>query len=164
MFGLTRWSPFGSAFELHREIDDLFSRFFDEAAGRPRAADGDALAWVPAMETYTREGTLGVRVALPGVDPKDIEVSVTDDVLTIKGQRKVEKERKDGGYFRRELAYGSFLRTLGLPDGVDASKVQAKYSNGMLEVTMPTPLSVAPKRIDIQVEGGQDQPKEIKAA
>ena len=164
MFGLTRWTPFGSAFRLHREIDDLFSRFLGEAGDPPRGVGESERAWLPAIETYTREGTLGVRVALPGVDPKDVEVSVTDNLLTIKGERKLENETKDGSYFQRELAYGAFQRTLILPDGVDVGKVQAKYSNGMLELTMPAPLSVAPKRVDIQVEAGQGQPKAIKAA
>ena len=164
MFGLTRWAPFGSAFRLHREIDDLFGRFLGEAGDQPRGVGESERAWLPAIETYTREGTLGVRVALPGVDPKDVEVSVTDNLLTIKGERKLENETKDGNYFQRELAYGAFQRTLTVPEGVDVSRVQAKYSNGMLEVTMPAPLSVAPKRVDIQVEAGQGQPKAIKAA
>jgi HSP20 family protein len=164
MFGLTRWAPFGSAFRLHREIDDLFSRFLGEAGDEPRGVGESERAWLPAIETYSREGTMGVRVALPGVDPKDVEVSVTDNLLTIKGERKLETETKDGNYFQRELAYGAFQRTLILPDGVDVGNVQAKYSNGMLEVTMPAPLSVAPKRVDIQVEAGQGQPKAIKAA
>jgi HSP20 family protein len=158
MFGLMRWSPVGSAALLHREVDDLFNRILGDGADEYRPA------WVPAIETYTRDGQLGVRVALPGVDPKEVEVSVTDDVLTIRGERKLEKESKEGGYFRRELAYGTFQRTLGLPEGVDVSKVSAKYANGMLEVTMPTPRSAAPKRVDIQIEGGQGHPKEIKAA
>src|SRR5439155_12768851 len=98
MFGLIRWAPFDSAFRLHREIDDLFSRFLGEAGDQPRGAGESAPAWLPAIETYTREGTLGVRVALPGVDPKDVEVSVTDNFLTIKGERKLEDETRDGGY------------------------------------------------------------------
>jgi len=97
------------------------------------------------------------------VDPKDVELSVTDNVLTIKGERKAEHERKETSYFLREVNYGTFERSFALPEGVDASKVTAKYANGMLEITMPAPLAVSPKKVEIQVEG-QAAPKAIKAA
>ncbi len=164
MFALTRWSPFGTAFQLDRELDDLLSRFLDEAwpsMGREEAA---AASWLPAVESYAKDGTLHVRAALPGVDPKDVEVTITDNLLTLKGERKSRTESKDVGYFRRELAHGSFERTLTLPEGVDPGKVQARYANGMLELSMPVPRSLAPKRIEIQIESGESQPKAIKAA
>jgi HSP20 family protein len=166
MVGLTRWSPFGSVFQLHRELDDLFSRFFGQegasTAYRPEA--NQPAAWWPAIESYSQDGELHVRIALPGVDPKDVEVSVTNDTLTVRGERKARAETKDGNAYVREFAYGTFERTLALPEGVDAGRVQAKFSNGMLDVTMAAPVSVAPKKIAIQVEGAADAARAIKAA
>ena len=116
------------------------------------------------VESYAKDGQLHVRVALPGVDPKDVEVTVSDDHLTIRGERKAKTDAKDGGRYVREFAYGSFERTLALPDGIDPGKVQAKFANGMLDLTMPTPVAVVPKKVEIQIEGGADQAKAIKAA
>jgi HSP20 family protein len=163
MFELTRWAPFRSVFDLHREIDGLFSRFFGEGAAPSPGAWSEGPAWWPAVETYTRDGNLYVRVALPGVVPKDVEVAVTHDLLTIKGERKASQEVREGNYLHREFAYGAFERHVNLPDGVDAAKVQAKYTNGMLEISMPAPLSVAPRKIEVQVTGASE-PKAIKAA
>jgi HSP20 family protein len=165
MLGLTRWSPFGSVFQLHRELDDLFSRFFGQETPSATARGEQAVAWWPAMESYSRDGEFHVRLALPGVDPKDVEVSVTDSYLTIRGSRKSQvEEGGDGHYFVREFAHGAFERTIALPEGVDPGKVQAKWTNGMLEVTMPAPLAVAPKKVEIQIEGSAAQPKAIRAA
>jgi len=166
MFGLTRWTPFGSPFQLHREIDDLFNRFFGQTWGEPagQPSETPTTTWLPAMESYTHEGNLCVRVALPGVDPKDVEVSVSDNLLTIKGARRTKNEQKEGSYFVREFAYGAFERTVALPQGVDASKVNAKYTNGMLEVTMPAPVTVVPKKVEIKIEGQQSEAKAVKAA
>jgi HSP20 family protein len=164
MLGLTRWSPLGSVFQLHREVNDLFNRFFGEEStpdlARPNA---EVVTWWPAVESYTDKGDLHVRVALPGVDPKDVEVTVADDTLTIRGERKGKGESKEGGYHVRELSYGSFERSLTLPEGIDPAKVHAKFTNGMLDVTMPAPVAVAPKKVEIQIEGAE-QPKAIKAA
>ena len=142
-----------------------FSRFFGQGWSQPaQSSDTAAPAWWPAIETYTDEGTLHIRCALPGVDPKDVEVSVSDGLLTIKGVRKAQSEDRDANYLVREFAYGVFERTVSLPEGVDAGKVAAKYTNGMLEVTMPAPLAVAPKKVEIQVAGQAGERKAVKAA
>ncbi len=165
MLDLARWSPFGSVFQLHRELDDLFSRFFGHEGGPAAArADSGPATWWPAIESYTEDGELHVRVALPGVDPKDVEVTVSDTTLTIRGERKANREAKGTGSYVREFAYGTFERSLTLPEGIDAGKVQAKFSNGMLDLTMPAPLAVAPKKVEIQIEGGPGPARAIKAA
>jgi HSP20 family protein len=159
MFELTRWSPFGSLstpFQLHREIDELFGRFFGQSqAPAPQEGNGGTPSWWPAVESWASEGNLHVRVALPGVDPKDVELSVTDDVLTIKGQRKRQSDTKDGGHFLREFSYGAFERALMLPEGVDPAGVTAKYANGMLEIAIPAPVNPVPKKVEIEIEGSQ---------
>ena len=164
MFELTRRSPFGSMFQIHRELDDLLTRFLGhDAAPAPYRTEGEPVAWWPAVESYAKDGNLHVRVALPGVDPKDVEVTVSDDYLTIRGERKAKTEEKDGGRYVREFAYGSFERMLALPEGIDPGKVVAKFSNGMLDLTMPIPVAVVPKKVEIQIEGGGSQSKAIKA-
>lgn len=167
MLSLRQWTPFGSPFQLHREIDGLFERFFGPtgasgvATGGPEAATP---AFWPAVESYARDGALHVRVALPGIDPKDVEVSVMDGVLTIKGERKQATEQKDSGYFMREVAYGAFERSLVLPEGVDPDRIRATYTNGMLDLGMPAPVSVAPKRVEIAIDSPAQERKSIKAA
>ena len=160
MLGLTRWSPFA----LHRDVDDLFGRFFGNAWRQLGVDDGDSTpTWWPAVESYAQNGTLCLRVALPGVDPKDVDVSVTDGTLTIGGSRKAAHEGVEGSYFQREFGYGSFERSFTIPDGVDAGQVNAKWANGMLEISMPAPQLAAPKRIEIQLDDQAPARKQIKA-
>jgi HSP20 family protein len=160
MLGLTRWSPF----TLHREVDELFNRFFGDVWQPSRSDSGDGTpTWWPAVESHSQNGTLCIRVALPGVDPKDVDVSVTDRTLTISGSRKTAHEGVEGNYFQREFAYGSFERSFSIPDGVDAGQVDAKYANGMLEIRMPAPQLAAPKKIEIQLDGQASARKQIKA-
>ena len=89
MFELTRRSPFGSMFHIHRELDDLLSRFLGhDVTPTPYQGEAEPVTWWPAVESYSKDGNLHVRVALPGVDPKDVEVTVADDYLTVRGERK----------------------------------------------------------------------------
>ena len=165
MFELTRRFPFGSMFQIHRELDDLLGRLVGHDAVPARyRAETEPVTWWPAVESYARGGDLHVRVALPGVDPKDVEVTVSDDYLTIRGERKAKTGARDGGRYVREFAYGSFERTLALPEGIDPGKVQAKFANGMLDLTMPAPVAVVPKKVEIQIEDGAGQAKAIKTA
>ena len=141
------WEPFRELDEWHRSIDDLFSRF---AGGKQFA--GTAFERLPVLESYKKNGSLVVRVDLPGVEPKEIEISVAGNVLTVKGERKHKEEVKEGEYTRQETAYGSFERSLALPDGVDADKIKASYEKGVLEITMPVPKQLAEKKVAVQIE------------
>jgi HSP20 family protein len=164
MFDLTRWSPFGTygtPFQLHREIDEMFSRFFAPGTAPAPKDNGGTPSWWPAVESWASDGNLHVRVALPGVEPKDVELTVVDNELTVKGQRKHQGETRNGSHFLREFSYGAFERALVLPEGVDPAGVTAKYTNGMLEISIPAPVAAAPKKVEIQVEG---QPKAIQPA
>lgn len=163
MIAMTRWSPFSPMFQLRRDIDDLFGRAFGDAwaeGGRTQPAEG--LAWTPAVEGLVEDGHLVIRMALPGVDPKDVEVSLEQNELTIKGERKRESQARTEQYFARELVYGRFERRFALPEGIDTAKVYARYSNGMLEVKVPTPVAATPRKVDIEVQG-ESQPA-VKAA
>jgi HSP20 family protein len=107
--------------------------------------------WLPRVETYaTKEGEVVVRVDLPGVEPKDVEVSLEGDTLTVRGERKHEHE----GKAYREMRYGRFERTLTVPEGLDPDKVRATYTNGVLEIRLPAPAS---RKVPIQIQ--QAEPK-----
>ncbi len=142
---MLRWSP-TRQFHFHYDVDDLAERLFggatDEAAQRP--------SWLPAAEGRLEDGTYVIQLALPGVDPKEVEVSLMDNVLTVKGERKADPDSAGKDYFVREVAYGAFERSVTLPEGVDAAQVEAKYANGMLEVRVPAPRPAAPRMIEVK--------------
>lgn len=137
---------------LHRHIDQLFSRFFGPMEGFfGRAPAATTAMWYPALECYTEDGEVHVNVLVPGIDPEHVNVSVLGNQLTIRGERPWdEKLAQSRRYFFREFPYGSFERTVVLPENVDADKVHAKYVNGILQITMPATGAIAPKRIEIQ--------------
>ena len=138
MTTMTRWSPYVPKlhFHHHHDVNGLCRRFFDDA---PDEAAQPAASWVPAAEGRLENGTYVIQLALPGVDPKDVAVSLMDNVLTVKGERKPDPDTVDKDYFVREVAYGAFQRSFTLPEGVDAAQVEAKGANGMLEVRVPAP-------------------------
>jgi HSP20 family protein len=143
---MLRWSP-TRKFHFHHDVDDRFLRFFDgvtdETVQRPAS-------WLPAAEGHIEEGVYVIQLALPGVDPKDVVVSLMDNVLTVKGERKPEADTTGKDYFIREVAYGGFQRSFALPEGVDGAQVEAKYANGMLEVRIPAPRAAMPRMIEIK--------------
>jgi len=145
MSTMLRWSP-TRQFHFHRDADDMLVRFFggptDEAAQRP--------SWLPAAEGRIEDGTYVIQIALPGVDPKKVEVSLKDNVLTVKGERQADHDTAGKDYFVREVAYGAFERNFALPEGVDATHVEAKYANGMLQVRVPTPQAAMPRTIEVK--------------
>ena len=95
--------------------------------------------WGPAIESHIENGNLIVKADLPGIDPKEVSISVTGNQLTIEGECKQEKKEEKKDYFYQELTYGKFSRTTTLPEGVDADKVKASYKDGVLQITMPAP-------------------------
>jgi HSP20 family protein len=113
-------------------------------------------AWTPSIESYIKEGHLVFKAELPGVDPKDVDVSVVDRELVIKGERKTEKGAKEEDYLYREISYGTFERRFMLPEGVKTEDLKAKYTNGILEVTVPAPTIAKARKIEIET------PKEAK--
>ena len=142
------WWPFPGVEEWYRNIDDLFSRFLV-----PKRFEGTAFGELPAMESFTKQGNHVIRMDLPGVDAKEIDISVGGNVLTVKGERKHKEEVKRRDYARREIAYGSFERATTLPEGVDTDKIQASFDKGVLEITMPaTTQAASSKRIAVEAK------------
>jgi HSP20 family protein len=142
---MLRWSP-TRQFHFHQAPENFFERLVggttDEAAQRS--------SWLPPAEGRVEDGTYVIQLALPGVDSKDVGVSVMDNVLTIKGERKPDHDTAGKDYFVREVAYGTFQRDFALPEGVDTAQVEAKYANGMLEVRVPAPRAATPRMIEVK--------------
>ena len=144
MTTMIRWSP---RLHFHHHVEDLFPGLFDHTLDEPAER---AASWLPAAEGRIEDGTYVIQLALPGMDPKEVEVSLMDNVLTVKGERKADHDTTGKDYFVREVAYGSFQRSFTLPEGVDIAQVEAKYANGMLEVRVPSPRAAAPKMIEVK--------------
>lgn len=142
---LIRWDPLDDLASLRESTDRLFEELF---ARRPRLFA--PTIWQPAVEIYETMGEVVLRAELPGIDPKDVDITTTDETLTIKGETQSEQEEKGSDYFRRELRYGRFLRTVRLPAEVEAEKAKASYRNGILEVRIPKAERAKPKTVKVQ--------------
>jgi len=137
-------SPFMS---LQREIDRLFDDF---TRGFPALSGNGANALVPSMDVTETDKEIEITAELPGLEEKDVQVNVADNLLTIRGEKKAEKEQKDKNYRLVERSYGSFERTLELPDGVNADAIKANISKGVLKVSIPKPAPAQAKKIDVK--------------
>ena len=137
---------------LRSEMDRLFDSFLREPFGEmdwPQWAGGK---WSPAVELAEDEKELTVRAELPGIDPKDLDVSVVDNHLVLSGEKKESSETKEKGVYHSETRYGSFRRTLPLPEGVDTEHVDAQYSNGVLTLKLPKTAPSPQKKIEVKVK------------
>lgn len=144
MNAMLRWSP-TQQFHIHHHDDNRFESF-----GAAPDQGAQAPTWLPAAEGRIEDGSYVIQLALPGVDPKDVSLSLMDNVLTVKGERKADHDTAGKEYFVREVAYGTFQRDFALPEGIDATKVEAKYAQGMLEVRVPRPAAATPRTIEIK--------------
>lgn len=122
---ITRWRPFADLGDLREWLDQAFA--------------GDAETWNPRIDVVKREGEMRLKADLPGVKPDEIKVEVEDGVLTVSGEHEEKSEEKKEHYLRRERRYGSFSRSMALPEGVKAEDIQANTSDGVLELTIPLP-------------------------
>jgi len=150
--GLSSFRGFG---DMQSQIDRMFNQMLGNLGRSPggRQLEG-ATEWAPAVDATEKDGNLIIRAELPGVKPKDVDISLHGNVLSISGERKAEQEEERGGYYIRERSYGSFSRSFTLPQGTDESKVHARYEHGVLEVTVEGAAVVEePKRIQIEGTG-----------
>ncbi len=145
MGALTPWRPFREMERWARNLEGRFPRVFEDWPFRAEEAE-----FLPPIESFVQNGNIVVRADVPGLEAKDIEVSVLGNVLTIKGERRDQKEDKAEDYIRREISYGSFERRLTLPDGADADKVKAQFKNGTVEITMPMAKGASPKKVLVE--------------
>ncbi len=164
---LEPWEGLGMFPSMHRFAEEMDRLFEDFGVFRPRRLpsvlnrvfgrepeSGSTAAWAPRVEMMEREGQLVIHAELPGLSKEDVKVEVTDDVVTIQGERKEEKKEEKKGYYYNECRYGSFFRSIPLPEGADPSKATAEFRNGVLEVVMPGPKQSEKKGRQIEVKGG----------
>lgn len=137
---------FGGLSQLHNEINRLFDSFgqYDGAEGTP------ATDWTPAVDVKEEDNRYVLHADLPGVEPKDIDITLEQGVLTIRGRRELTTTEDEPGYRRVERVAGSFFRRFTLPDTADAEKISAEYRNGVLELVIPKQPKVQPRRISVK--------------
>ncbi len=142
------WDPFDNLSDLQHEMNRLFDTSLHRIGLDPAAS-----VFNPAIDVFEEKDSLIVRAELPGLAREEVHVSLQDDVLTIRGERKQETERKDDGrnYYYRERVSGSFHRTIHLPLAVDPKNIDAKFKDGVLEVTLPKAEEAKPRQIEIAV-------------
>lgn len=143
---IVRWDPF-------RDLQERMNRMFDDSyRGAGRGEDwGLGGAWAPPVDIYEKDGNIVVKAELPGVDPKDVDVRVENNTLTIRGERKIDNEIKQEAYHRVERSYGTFTRSFSLPSVLDQDKIKAEFKDGVLQVTLPKHERALPKQINIAV-------------
>jgi HSP20 family protein len=149
MATLSRWEPLRELAQLQ----DAMNLFFDERTARWPWRDTQALAaWTPSVDVYEDVEGLRVTADLAGMDPKDVDIRIEDGVLSLQGERKLQKEEKQENYHRIETKYGRFSRTFTLPTSVDGEKVRAEFKNGLLNVYLPKREESKPKQIKVKIE------------
>ena len=151
---IVRWEPFRELSTLQNEMNRLFNTVFDTPSGGGGNGGSTLRRWMPAMDLVENDDNFVLRADLPGLSEDDVKLEFEDGTLTVSGERKAEHEAKNEGYYRVERAFGSFSRSLTLPQGVDPEAVTASFDRGVLEVRIPKPEERKPRRIEIGT-GGQ---------
>jgi HSP20 family protein len=141
---ITRFDPFRDLARIQEEM----GRMLDEREAKP----AESIGWTPACDVFEDVDEVVIRAALAGVDPKDVEIRVENGVLTLKGERKVEKEEQKDNYHRVEMAYGHFTRAFALPTSVDPEKVHAESKHGVLAVHLPKRSEAKPRSVQVKVQ------------
>jgi HSP20 family protein len=151
---MQQWHPWEDFREMERRMDDmmrhpLMTLRYPLSRWRAPAAE---MAWIPALEIYEKEDKFVVKAELPGINKDEIDISITGDTLTVKGERKAESTVKDDDYHRKEIYYGQFSRSVTLPSSVQAEKVAADYNDGILEITLPKSPETKPRKIAVKTK------------
>lgn len=144
---IVRWDPWRELAAMQEEMGRLFERTF----GGLKPAKG--IRWAPAVDMYDRDDAIVVRAELPGVKAEDVDVSLVENNLRIRGEKRAKEEVKEENLYRMEQFYGSFERVIPLPSEVKAEEVSAAFENGVLEITLPKVKAARPKEIKVQIKG-----------
>ncbi|MBM3449394.1 MAG: Hsp20/alpha crystallin family protein [Armatimonadetes bacterium] len=148
---LRRWDPFDEWNSVREAMDQLF----EETLGRrssPARARATVTHWQPALEIFETEGEIVVRAELPGIDPKDVDITLTQEGVSIRAEVKPDAENGKRNYLRRELRYGTFMHAIGLPTDVDRDAARASFRHGILEVTLPKSERAKPRQVKVVVD------------
>ena len=143
---VVRWDPFRDLGMLQDRMNRLFD---DTGRGWNREEPSATTTWSPAVDIFESEGEIVVKAELPGMDRKDITLHLENNVLTLRGERRFEKETKDDNYHRIERSYGGFSRAFSIPATVDEEKISAEYKDGVLKIVLPKKEQAKPKQIRI---------------
>ena len=147
---IMRWRPTRDLLSIREEMNRLFDSFFSGVPeSRSSLLEGE---WAPSIDVAETDEEVVITAELPGVKQDDVDITITDDILTLKGEKKEEKEVNEKNYHRIERCYGSFQRSIRLPVGVQADKVKASYKDGVLRIVAPKIEEAKPKQIKINVE------------
>lgn len=138
--GLMPWRPFWELEDLPRRFEDLWS---------PGQFPFEMREWMPALDMYEKDGSYVVKAEIPGMKEEDVDVSVSGDKLTIRGEKKAETEVNEENYYRCERSYGSFFRSIDLPSDADSNKIEANYEDGVLEVSIPKTEATKSKKVKV---------------
>jgi HSP20 family protein len=141
-------TPFRDFERMRRDMDRMWDSFFER--GTLRGKEGRE--WLPSLDVAETKNEIVVKAEVPGLDPKDIDISLSDGLLTIKGEKKQEREEKEENYHLVERSYGSFTRSIRLPNEVQSDKIKASYKNGVLKVVLPKSEEAKKKEVKIKVE------------
>jgi HSP20 family protein len=154
---ITRWDPFRDLqFRMNRVLSD-FARGSDEALTTE--------SFMPAADVYEDDHKLVLKFEVPGMEEQDLDIRLENNILTLRGERKFEKEEKEENFHRIERRYGTFTRSFTLPNSVDTGNVEAKYEAGVLKVTLPKRAEAKPKQVKISVGGPKTiEGKKVQAA
>jgi HSP20 family protein len=152
-------SPSRGFYDMQSEMNRMLDEVFGDVGRRSGRQQGDSPSrWAPALDALQEDGDIIVRAELPGVEPDDVNITLHNGVLTISGERKAEEQREGSGYYVRERRYGSFRRSMTLPQGVDESSISARFDGGVLEVRVSGAAAVQePKRIQIESGDGDSE-------
>lgn len=147
---IMRWvDPFKELSAIHERMNQLFDETF--LAARASEAAPAAATWSPAVDIYESGEDIVVKAEIPGIDGDDVAVEVKDGILTLRGERKFEKEEKEENYHRIERSYGTFVRSFALPTSVDSEKVRAALKDGVLEVRLSKKEQAKPRKVQVTV-------------
>ncbi len=144
---ITRWEPFRGLTTLQ----DQMNRLFENTLFRGRSDESALTTWAPAVDIYETENALVVKADLPDVNEKDLDIQVENNILTIRGERKFERDVKEDNYLRVERAYGSFSRSFSLGNTVNTEAIKAEYRDGVLTLTIPKREEAKPKQVKVSV-------------
>ena len=147
---MIRWNPFGEMARMRNEIDRLFEDAFNAPAGKWERND----VWGFPLDVTENDDTFTVKAAVPGMNPDDLDITISDNVLTIKGETRSEESREEEKVHLRERRFGSFMRSISLPTPVESDNVDATYENGVLTLSIPKAEAVKPKRISVKAGNG----------
>ena len=150
---IVRWEPFSDLMSLREAMDRLFEESFVRPGGRAMSAYG---AGDLALDMYETDDDVVLTAALPGVKPEDVEISITGDTLTIKGEMKTETKQEKGNYLRQERRFGAFARTIQIPVPVKAEGADAKFKDGVLTLSIPKAEEAKPRTIKVHTDNTQE--------